>query len=345
MKYGHIVIPRFGGPETLLLAEDDLLEPRANEVRVKVLAAGVSFADILMRKGVHPESWNLGRTPFTPGWDIVGIVDKLGDKVSTWQTGQMVAALSIVGGYSEYIFLSSHDLVPVPPGLDPAEAVSLVLNYTTAYQMLHRCADIKPDESILINGGAAGGVGTALLQLGKLANLKKMYGTASYRKHDIVSDLGGIPIDYKSVDIVQEIAKVTSHDNGNEHESCGVDAVFDGIGGKSLKSSYEILRSGGRLVAYGGTPTTDLGDWLMMFTLNLVPDKRIFMLYSIQTLKRLKPDWFHEDLTLLLNLLKQGKIKPIIAAKMPLDEAAKAHELLAGGGSVEGKIVLVCNYS
>jgi NADPH2:quinone reductase len=211
MKYKHIVIPRFGGPENLSLVEDELLEPRANEVRVKVLAAGVSFADTLMRKGIHPESWNHGRTPFTPGWDVVGVVDKLGDKVSTWQTGQMVAALPIVGGYAEYIFLSPNELVLVPPGLDHAEAVSLVLNYTTAYQMLYRCSHIKPGEIILINGGAAGGVGTALLQLGKLANLKKMYGTASYEKHDIVSDLGCIPIDYKSVDIVREIIKVTSH--------------------------------------------------------------------------------------------------------------------------------------
>ena len=248
MKYKHIVIPRFGGPENLLLLEDELLEPRANEVRVKVLAAGVSFADILMREGVHPESMNR-RTPFTPGWDVVGVVDKLGDKVLTWQTGQMVAALPIVGGYAEYMCLPSDELVPVPPGLDPAEAVSLVLNYITAYQMLHRCAHIKPGEIILINGGAAGGVGTALLQLGKLANLNKMYGTASSEKHHIVSDLGGIPIDYKSVDLVQEIIKLTSHDDDSSER--GVDAVFDGLGGKSLKSSYEILRSGGRLVAYG----------------------------------------------------------------------------------------------
>jgi NADPH2:quinone reductase len=342
MKYKHIVIPRFGGPESLSLAEAELLEPRATEVRVKVLAAGVSFADILMRKGVHPESWNLGRIPFTPGWDVVGIVDKLGDKVSTWQTGQMVAALPIVGGYSEYIILSSDELVPVPLGLDHAEAVSLVLNYITAYQMFHRCAHVNAGESILINGGAAGGVGTALLQLGKLAHLKKMYGTASYEKHHIVSDLGGIPIDYKSVNLVQEIIKVTSHGGDDDEGERGVDAVFDGIGGKSLRSSYEILRSSGRLIAYGGTPTTDLEDWLMMFTLNLVPDKRNFMLYSIQTLKRLKPDWFHEDLILLLNLLKQGKIKPIISARMPLNQAAQAHELLTSG-SITGKIVLICN--
>ena len=340
MKYKHVVIPRFGGPESLLLAEDELVQPRANEVRVKVLAAGVSFADILMREGIHPESWNLGRTPFTPGWDVVGVVDKLGDKVSTWQTGQMVAALPIVGGYSEYIILSSNELVPVPPGLDPAEAVSLVLNYITAYQMLHRCAHIKPGETILINGGAAGGVGTALLQLGKPANLKKMYGTASYEKRGIVSDLGGIPIDYKSVDIVQEIAKMTSRDN--DHES-GIDVVFDGIGGKSFKSSYEILRSGGRLVAYGGTPNTDLEDWLMMFTMNVVSDKRKFILYSIQTLKRLKPMWFKEDLILLFNMLKQGQIKPVVVTRMPLNQAAQAHNLLTNGSLKGGKIVLICD--
>ena len=337
MKYKHIVIPRLGGPENLVLAEDELLEPRADEVRVKVLAAGVSFADILMREGVHPESVNHGRTPFTPGWDVVGVVDKLGDKVSTWQTGQMVAALPIVGGYAEYISLSSNELVPVPPGLDHTEAVSLVLNYTTAYQMLHRCAHIRSGEIILIHG-AAGGVGTALLQLGKFTNLK-MYGTASYRKHDIVSSLRGIPIDYKSANLVQEITKLTSQDDESEW---GVDAVFDAIGGKSLKSSYEILRSGGRLVAYGPFSPIDIGDWLMMFTLNLIPDKREFMLYSIQTLKRLKPDWFHADLILLLNLLKEGKIKPIVAARMPLNQAAQTQELLAGG-SVKGKIVLICN--
>jgi NADPH:quinone reductase-like Zn-dependent oxidoreductase len=203
--------------------------------------------------------------------------------------------------------------------------------------MLNRCAHIKPGEIVLIHG-AAGGVGTALLQLGKLSNLK-MYGTASYKKHDIVSSLGGIPIDYKSVDLVQEIIKVTSHDDEVEQ---GVDAVFDGIGGKSLKSSYEILRSGGRLVAYRPFSIADIGYWMVMFTLNLVPDKRNFLLYSIQTLRKLKPDWYHEDLILLLNSLKEGNIKPTIAARIPLSQAAQAHKLLAGG-SVKGKIALICN--
>jgi NADPH:quinone reductase-like Zn-dependent oxidoreductase len=141
------------------------------------------------------------------------------------------------------------------------------------------------------------------------------------------------------VDLAKEIMNLTSNDEGTER---GVDAVFDAIGGKSLISSYGILRSGGRLIAYGPFSPTDIGDWLMMFTSNLVPDKRNFMLYSIQTLKGLKPDWFHEDLILLLNLLKQGKIKPLVSARMPMNQAAQAHELLTSG-SVKGKIVLICN--
>lgn len=338
MKYNHIVVSQFGGSDSLSLVEDELPEPQANEVRVKVLAAGVSFADILMRQGVHPESINR-RTPFTLGWDIVGVIDKIGENVSKWQNGQMVVALPIVGGYSEYMILSSDEIIPVPDGLDNAEVVSLVLNYTTAYQMFHRCAQIKSGETILVHG-AAGGVGTALLQLGNLENLK-MYGTASNEKLDVVSKLGAIPIDYKSVNVNQEIIKLTGHSYNVNGES-GVDAVFDGLGGKSLKSSYDILRDGGRLVAYGPFSLLELGNWMIMFTLNLVPNNRKFILYSIQTLKRVKPDWFYEDMSLLLDLLKKEKIKPIVAKRLPLKQAAESHNLLASG-SVEGKIVLVCN--
>ncbi|HEU5120530.1 MAG TPA: zinc-binding dehydrogenase, partial [Candidatus Nitrosocosmicus sp.] len=157
----------------------------------------------------------------------------------------------------------------------------------------------------------------------------------------VVSSLGAIPIAYKSVDVNQEIIKLTSHNHDGNGES-GVDAVFDGLGGKSLKSSYDILRSGGRLVAYGPFSPLELGNWMMMFTLNLVPNNRKFVLYSIQTLKRVKPDWFYEDLSFLLGLLKKEKIKPVVAKRLPLKQAVEAHKLLANG-SVEGKIVLICN--
>src|SRR5262249_26157500 len=158
------------------VVEEECPEPKHGEVRVRVLAAGVSLPDVMMREGIHPETPNL---PFTPGWDLVGVVDRLGDGVSGFQSRQIVAALPVNGASAEFVCLPQRELVPVPSGLDPAEAVSLILNYVTAYQMLHRSAKVRPGQRVLIHG-AAGGVGSALLQLGRLAGLK-MYGTCSSR--------------------------------------------------------------------------------------------------------------------------------------------------------------------
>src|SRR5262249_17824867 len=195
-------------------------EPKRGEARVKVLAAGVSLPDLMMREGIHPET---PRVPFTPGWDLVGVVDRLGDDVSGIEPGRVVAPLPISGAYAEFVCLPERELVPVPAGLDAAEAVSLVLNYVTAYQMLHRSAKAGAGRSVLIHG-AAGGVGSALLQLGRLAGLE-MYGTCSSRGASAVSELGGIPIDYQHFDFVSEILHRTSD---------GVDVVFDGIGGRHI---------------------------------------------------------------------------------------------------------------
>jgi NADPH:quinone reductase-like Zn-dependent oxidoreductase len=120
---------------------------------VKVLAAGVSLPDIMAREGIHPET---PPVPFTPGWDLVGEVDRLGGAVSGIETGQIVAAMPISGGYAELVCLPQRELVPVPSGLDPAEAASLVLNYITAYQMLHRSAKVRPGQRVLIHGAAGG---------------------------------------------------------------------------------------------------------------------------------------------------------------------------------------------
>jgi NADPH2:quinone reductase len=324
--------------------EEERPEPKEGEVRVKVLAAGVSLPDIMAREGIHPET---PRVPYTPGWDLVGVVDGLGDGVSGIETGQVVAAMPIHGAYAEFVCLPQRELVPVPPGLDAAEAVSLVLNYITAYQMLHRSAKVQRGQCVLIHG-AAGGVGTALLQLGRVAGLE-MYGTCSSRGVSAVIDLGGIPIDYQHQDYVKEIQRLTSE---------GVDAVFDPIGGAHLWDSRKALRPGGKVVGYGlitsirgegltsgrpgrrqrfrGTAIFGLyivGGWLLPGRKRVVP-------YSIQTLKRLKPRWFQEDLIALFDLLRQQKIKPVIAGRFPLAEARQAQELLGKGGVV-GKLVLV----
>jgi NADPH2:quinone reductase len=195
MRHRRIIAAHYGGPDALRIVEEECPEPKDDEARVRVLAAGVSLPDVMMREGVHPET---PPVPFTPGWDLVGVVDSLGARTSGFERGQMVAALPITGGYAEFVCVPQRELFPVAPGLDPAEAVSLGLNYVTAYQMLHRLARVTPNQRVLIHG-AAGGVGSALLQLGRLAGLE-MFGTCSSQSASVVSELGGIPIDYQHQD-------------------------------------------------------------------------------------------------------------------------------------------------
>jgi NADPH2:quinone reductase len=339
MRFRRVVVTRRGGPEVLRIVEEDVREPAPGEVRIRTLAAGVSFADIFMREGFHPESI-LRRIPFTPGWDIVGRVDAIGAGVSAVGLDEIVTALPIVGGYSEILYLPEEELVRVPSGIDPAEAVSLVLNYVTAYQMLHRTAHVQRDQTVLVHS-AAGGVGTALLELGRIAGLD-MYGTASAEKHAAVRNLGAVPIDYKHDDFVEVCRQL---------EPDGLDVVFDGIGGMHLIRSLRTLRRGGRLVAYGlGSTATDGRQnrwaivsstlaWLWAFSFNLIPGYRSVNLYSIQMLKRRRPAWFRHDLEELLALLSEGQVRPVVAERFPLSTAAEAHERLAAGSTV-GKLVL-----
>jgi NADPH:quinone reductase-like Zn-dependent oxidoreductase len=344
VKHARIIVTHYGGPDALQVVEEDCPEPKRGELRVRVLAAGVSLPDLMMREGIHPET---PAVPFTPGWDLVGVVDRLGGAVSGFERGQMVAALPISGAYAEFVCLPQRELVPVPSGLDPAEAVSLILNYVTAYQMLHRSAKVRVAQRVLING-ASGGVGTALLQLGHLAGLE-MYGTCSSRGAPAVSDLGGIPINYQHQDFVKEIHRLTSG---------GVDVVFDGIGGRHIWRSREALRSGGKVVAYGLTGSLRGGRLasgrsgrrhrfraIAIFGLYtaggwLLPGRKRVIPYSIQWLKRLRPELFRKDLLTLFGLLQEGRIKPPIAQRFPLAEARRAHEILGKGGII-GKIVLV----
>jgi len=345
MRHTRIIVTHYGGPDALQVVEEECPEPKRGEVRIKVLAAGVALPDLMAREGIHPET---PAVPFTPGWDLVGVVERLGDGASGFEPGQIVAAMPISGAYAEFVCLPQSELVPVPAGLDAAEAVSLVLNYITAYQMLHRSAQANSRQRMLIHG-ASGGVGSAMLQLAKLAGVD-MFGTCSAQGAAVVRELGGIPIDYKNADFVKEIHRLTG---------TGVDAVFDGIGGDNLWRSRDALREGGRVVTYGfqakmrggrmASPSegrhpiresAELG-WFVLRNW-FKPGRKSMAPYSIQWLMRFKPAWFRHDLLTLLDLLKEGKIKPLIAQRLPLEEARRAHEMLGEGG-VLGKIVLLPN--
>jgi NADPH:quinone reductase-like Zn-dependent oxidoreductase len=336
----RVIISKIGGPEVLQVIEAAVPQPRNGEALIRVQSSGVAFAEVLMREGLYP---NMPKPPFTPGYDVVGVVEQVGTDVTTVRPGQTVAALlTHLGGYAEYVSVPEHDLVAVPAGIEPAEAVSLVLNYLTAYQLLHRTAHVTSGDRILVHG-AAGGVGTALLQLGRLAGLE-MYGTASKGKHALVRKLGATPIDYRSSDFVAEIRRLSKGE--------GIDMVFDAVGGRQWQRSFQTLREGGKLVAYGFSTATSGGrrslakaglNMLRMprfDPLSLLNHNRAVMGYNVNKLKARYPDWYREDLSTLLKLLADGKIKPVIGAQVPLAEVAHAHQLL-NDAAISGKIVLM----
>jgi NADPH:quinone reductase-like Zn-dependent oxidoreductase len=341
MRNRSVMISRYGGPDVLRLVEAPMPRPTEGEVRLRVRAAGVSFADVLMRAGAYPRWRYVPDVPFVPGWDVIGEVDACGEGVAASWLGQRVVALPKVGGYSEAICVPAVRTVPVPEGVDDAEAVSLVLNYVTAFQMLHRVAAVRAGERVLVNG-AAGGVGSAVLELARLAGVEA-FGAASSAKHAFVRQLGATPIDYRREDVPRAVRSIVGG---------GVDAAFDGVGGWHVLSSLRATRRGGRVVPFGvsafvsrgerrrlGRPAGYLG-FAAAAASGVVQGKRV-RTYSIAHSQDAHPDWFREDLGALLRLLQEGSIRPTVAARLPLDRAAEAHALL-GAAKVRGRIVLVC---
>ena len=325
MKYKSVVVTGRGSTEVLQIIENELRAPAAGEARIKILAVGVCQDDVAVRIGNRPF---LPKLPFVPGYNIVGVVDAIGEGVTEVAAGDRVAALTTFGGYAEYIYLGQDKLVHVFTGLNPAEVAPLILNYLVAYQVLHRVAQVKANDKVLIIG-ASGGVGTAFLQLGKLANLT-MYGLASPAKHGILTELGASPIDYRTQDFVQVLRRT---------EPKGLDFVFNGMGEEYLRRGLAVLRHGGALIHYGGPQSFSrfllfLGEFIL---LKLWPDGKALKGYGTHRvdIRLLKEDWAK-----LFTLLQTGQIKPIITAKFPILEAAKANGLLESG-NVAGNVVLL----
>jgi NADPH2:quinone reductase len=337
MRNERIVAERRGGPEVLRLVTEEVPRPGPGQVVIRMAAAGVAYADVVMREGLYP-----GAPPFplTPGYDVVGTVEAVGAGVEDLSPGTPAAALTVHGSYARYVVASAADTVPIPDGLDAGEAVSLVLNYLTAFQMLHRAAHVSPGDPVLVHG-AGGGVGTALLQLGRIYGVT-CYGTASAGKHDLVRALGGIPIDYKTEDFVARVTK----------ECGGVLAAFDPIGGAHWKRSYAALAPTGSLVCYGFYDALSGGRrdlvgaaraFLAMprFTpLKLFTDNRSIVPYIVTAWRDRRRALFRQDLLTLFTLLAERRIAPVVAERVPLAEAGRAQDLL-GNAKAAGKIVLV----
>jgi NADPH2:quinone reductase len=334
----RVVIDRFGGPEVLNVVEVDDPRPGPGEVRVRVLASGVSFTDTQLRAGTY-----LGgpKPPFTPGYELVGIVDEIGPGCSRVRVGDRIGALTVWGANAERVCVPEAYAVDVPEALDPAEVVSLVFPYMTAYQLLHRTAQAKPGESVLVHG-AAGRVGAAILELGALARLR-LYGTAAGRDRAAVERLGAVAIDYQNEDFLARVRGLTGD---------GVDIALDGIGGPLSLRSFRALRPGGRLVVFGRYATIAQGrkNWPGVIAWyaatgsvalwGWLSPRRKVLSYRIQKLRIHHQDWFRADFFALLELLRRGEIHPVVAERLPLSDVRRAHELL-GSTAAKGKIVLI----
>ncbi len=322
-----------GEPDRLQFVTEAPPDPQPGEARVRVLASGVAFADVLCRRGLYPF---MPRLPFTPGYDLVGMVDKVGDGV-TLPTGQLVGALlPKFGANAAYVCVPTEYLVSLPAGVDPVAATAVVLNYLTAYRLLHNKAKAQPGERLLVHS-AAGGVGTAVLQLGQMMGLE-LYGTASKSKLERVASLGATPIDYQHEDVVARVWQLTGD---------GLDIICDPVGGETMARSYTLLRRGGRLVNYGMFSTRNSGKLGAARTVArlawyaLKPDGKKAIFYGdTPSLVKRDNSWYRESLATLFAMLADGRIAPIIGAALPLNNVAEAHHLLETGTS-QGKIILV----
>ena len=326
-----LLLEKFGGTEGLVVSEALIPEPGPGEVLVKVLAASVQFTDVMLRKGRYPDLKE--KPPLVLGYDLVGEVVRLGADVESLHIGQRVADLTTTGCYAQFRILKANRVTPVDPSLDPGEATTLVLSWTTAYQLLHRDAKVKSGNRLLVIG-AAGAVGQALVVLGQLAGCS-VWGTARARHADLVRELGATYVDSDQADYATLVAG-------------GFDAVFDGIGEQGFSRAWRAVGPRGHLSTFGissaiqgNIPFARVGLWFAkLWVWNHFAGDRSTSFYSITTMRRKHPEWFRDDLAELLTLAQRGAIRPRVAERIAFDHVAQAHQRLERGGC-EGKIVLV----
>lgn len=341
MPWQHLRISRFGGPEVLQLVQESAIpEPGPGEVRIRVLAAGTGFTDTMIRRGRYPDF--KGPLPFTPGYEIVGVVEKTGAGVVAPREGELVADLCVVGGYAQYAIRPARFLARVPDSIDPAEAVCIPLAYLTAFQMLTRCRDLPSGATILVIG-ASGTVGTALLDLARHLGLKAI-GTCSAANRAVVERFGAAAIDYRAGDFVTSVRQQTPG-------GAGVDIAFDAIGGAHFGRSFACLAPGGLLVGYGSQTMAvgresliaaglGLARLKLWSALTLLFGRRRALFYSVTARRSSHPEEFKADMATLFELLRAGAIQPVVIERLPLAAAGDVHARIDRGG-LGGKIVLL----
>jgi NADPH:quinone reductase-like Zn-dependent oxidoreductase len=333
-------ITKHGGPEVLEVRESPDPEPKAGEVRVRVEAAGLNFAEVSARQGIYPAA---PKPPCVVGYEGAGVVDALGAGVERPAVGTRVMFISRFGGHASAVCVPTHQLVPIPDALGAEDAAAMPVNYLTAIQMLFRVRRIQPGDRVLIHA-AAGGVGTAALQLCRTVEGVTTFGTASGRKHDYVRAQGcDHPIDYRREDYVAAVRRLTDGE--------GVDLVCDALGGPDWKKGYSLLRPAGMLVCFGLANAQTPGRRSLLrvvaqvaraprfFPLTLMGDNRAVAGVDLGSLWDQHAQ-IREGLEQIVSLWRDGAVRPHVDEVFPFDRAADAHRHLEQGKNL-GKVVLV----
>ena len=332
------VIARHGSPDVFEIREHPDPSPAAGELRIRVRAAGVNFADVLSRLGLYPDA---PKPPMVVGYEVAGHVDAIGSEVTGFATGDRVMALTRFGGYSDVALAPAGHCFKFPDQLSDAEAAALPVNYLTAALALYRMAALAPNETVLIHN-AGGGVGVAATQLACLRRAH-VIGTASAAKHHALRAFGvEHAIDYRHGDVAEEVRQIT--------KGRGVDVILDPIGGTSFLSSYKLLAPLGRLIVFGlsAAAPAERRSWWQAFRawkatpkfdpLSLINRNRgVFGLHVGHL-------WDEREklvplMEMLLSELRAGRLRPVVAKTFPLDRAGDAHRYIQSRSNI-GKVVL-----
>lgn len=318
-----IEVTEVGGPEVLEVVDLERPEPGPGEVRIDVAAAGINFADIQQRRGHYPG----GPTPpFVPGFEAAGRIDAVGDDVSL-EPGQRVVATTTSGAYAEAVTADVRSVVPIPEDLSFEAAAGFPVQFLTAHNCLFEWGGLESGERVLIHA-AAGGVGTAAVQLAANADAE-VFGTASTEaKLDLAADLGcDHPINYETEAFADEIARITDGE--------GVDLVLDGVGGDAFRESLDVLAHFGRVVAIGVAS----GDPPGVRTPDLLFQNHSVIGFHLGNAIARDPGLALAPMTELVAGLTEGDIEVVVGHRYPLEQAASAHRLIEGRSS-QGKVIL-----
>jgi NADPH2:quinone reductase len=327
------------GPALKAFEIREVLKPEIQEgqVLIKVAAFGLNFADVMARRGMYKEA---PRLPAILGYDVAGTIDEIGAGVTGLKKGDRVTAMTRFGGYAEYALTNASAVAIIPDELDAATATALTTQYCTALYAAAEMVNLHKGDSVLIQSGA-GGVGTALIQFAKHRECRVFATAGSESKLNYLKALGvEHPINYNTQDFEKVIKDVT--------EQKGVDAIFDAVGGKSIKKGIRSLAPGGRIVCYGASALNGKNIFGKIITglqfgfyhpaMLMMPSKSIIGINMLQIADH-QPVVIQRCLQQVMDLYKTGVFKPSIAKTFPSTAIGEAHDFLENRKST-GKVVV-----